>query len=306
MVALVDRLAALPPEAPEPRKREIRFTKTRKYPGRNRVMHRSDAADAKMAQWLRDEVYDTPERNKCENPFITSAIGLRSRALQEIDVWEGKPIGKVPVEFQGRCRKCAPCLAHRRKLWTARAIDELHVSSRNWFATLTVNPEKRFLVKVDAASRAKAAGHGEWWQMSTEDQFIYLGKVLAEEITRWFKRVRKKSGTSFRYLLICEPHADGFPHYHALIHEQALPVTKRCLEETWRYGFSQFRLMDGSSRTARYVSKYLSKDARTRVRASRHYGRAHKERSITEAVMTATRAISPEDPACPKSHKGPP
>lgn len=52
MVAYSDRLAALPPEAPEPRKREIRFTKTRKYPGRSRVMHRSDAADARMAQWL--------------------------------------------------------------------------------------------------------------------------------------------------------------------------------------------------------------------------------------------------------------
>ena len=100
MVHLVDRLASLPAPEAEPRSRNIHFRKTRKYPGRSRVMHRSDAADAKMAQFLREEIYDTPVRNRCENPFITSAIGLPG--------FSGT-CPEIPPEFwteDGPCRRC--------------------------------------------------------------------------------------------------------------------------------------------------------------------------------------------------------
>lgn len=131
--------------------------------------------------------------------------------------------------------------------------------------------------------------------MSSENQFRYLVKYLNQEIDRYLKRVRK-SGAPFRYLLVSEAHKDGFPHFHLLVHEAALPLTKRLLESNWRLGYSQFRLVNNSDpRSAFYVCKYLAKSAQTRVRASKGYGRAHLVRAATEAIGSLTRLL-PENP----------
>src|SRR3546814_2282418 len=50
------------------------------------------------------------------------------------------------------------------------------------------------------------------------------------------------TGVPLRYLLVVEPHDDGFPHFHILMHEQDSPVRKALLEEQWRSGFSHWRL----------------------------------------------------------------
>jgi len=61
---------------------------------------------------------------------------------------------------------------------------------------------------------------------------------------------------------------------HVLVHEALGKVTKRELEASWRSGFSHWRLVPvGDTRAAAYVTKYLTKSALTRVRASQRYGR---------------------------------
>lgn len=271
------------PPVPTPRHRT-------RYPGRNRVMGRDTALELRARQLFEADT----RKHKCMSPYIVAGLGLASPSLALKRWWDGDSNAPVPVEIASRCRKCAACLAHRRRLWATRARDELRAASRSWFATLTVRPEIRFMAALEAATRAEAAGHGDWRRISAETKFEYLVQVLGEEVTRYWKRLRKSAGVPLRYLLVAEAHKDGFPHFHMLIHEEALPTTKRALESAWRYGFSQFRLVDGNDpRSAWYVSKYLAKDARTRVRASRRYGRPDSMvRTLTERLLGATRELA--------------
>lgn len=276
-------------EAAQHRVQSMHMRKQRKYPGRNRVMARGDAADAKMRQHIAD-MGDTGDRPyACTDPYVVYGIGLPDPAQAIPRYFEGKSNSKIPVEFNSRCRKCEGCLAHRRRLWSARACDELTAANRTWFATLTVNPDNRFLARMHAEAMAGTAGHRSWLEMSCDDQFKYLVKYLNRELDKYFKRLRK-GGAVLRYLLVSEKHKDGFPHFHLLIHEPALPVTKLVLESNWRLGYSQFRLVDKSPRSAFYVCKYLAKDAQTRVRASSRYGRAQLVRAATEAAGAAVAA----------------
>lgn len=93
------------------------------------------------------------------------------------------------------------------------------------------------------------------------------------EITKYLKRVRKKSGAPLRYILVAEAHKSGLPHYHMLIHEcdPSRQVRHKDLTAAWSWGFTRFKLVE-TSNTAWYVCKYLSKAQLARVRASVRYG----------------------------------
>lgn len=177
------------------------------------------------------------------------------------------------ITVRVRCRKCPECLRHKRRLWTARGIDEVRTSMRTWFGTLTVSPERRFQAKLMADKREALRGNGSLSSLTSVERTRAIASVLNPEVTRWLKRVRKQSGANLRYLLVCEPHKDGFPHFHLLLHERGQPVTKRVLESQWTYGHSHWRLVPtGEVAQVGYVCKYITKSAQTRIRASRHYG----------------------------------
>ena len=111
---------------------------SQKYPGRDRVMQRSDAAAIRYEQYLAE---DRPQsRFQCENPVTVYGIGLPS-FLRPTEA-------PMPVEQQVRCRKCDGCLAHKARLWIARGVDEIKASTRTWFGTLTVRPEDRFVLRA--------------------------------------------------------------------------------------------------------------------------------------------------------------
>lgn len=244
---------------------------SRTYAGRNRVLNRSDALDILWRQ-SSDDWIGSRELFPCESPYVISAIGLPSFTAPEG--------GKVPLEIPTRCRKCQACLKHRRRLWTARAIDEIKFSSRTWFGTLTYHPEARFMREMQAASIASDAGIGNWRALDEATTFQYLQKSTGKDLTDYLKRVRKSSKVDLRYLLVCEAHKDGFPHYHMLLHERALPVTKKLLEEKWRFGFSHWRLVDNyDAKAAYYACKYLTKDHKTRIRGSVRYGQSFAQKT---------------------------
>lgn len=175
------------------------------------------------------------------------------------------------VEMQLRCRKCEACLRARAAEWRQRALAEMSAASRTWFATLTIRPEERWRIDYAALQRYPELG------VEAVRSFRERHTVVCQELTRFLKRVRKNSGAPLRYLLVAESHKDGFPHYHALIHEVSpdKPVRHATLSAGWTFGFSQFKLTT-DPKSAYYVTKYLTKSALARVRASARYGRSER------------------------------
>lgn len=249
------------------------------YPGRGRVMSRDSARDYLFDQNVRA---DSPDKYACTQPFEVSAIGLPSQ-------FEGK--GPLPLTLVNRCRKCANCLLHRRRLWTARAIDEIAAANRTWFGTLTVSPENRFAMMLRAERAKLRASREAFSSLGITEQFSLLSRAMGVEITLWLKRLRAAHPEPFRYLLVMEAHKDGFPHGHVLIHEGVTPITKRKLEDQWRSGFSHWRLVGDDPRAASYVCKYLNKSALSRVRGSQRYGRGGQAAAITERLESATHSL---------------
>lgn len=187
------------------------------------------------------------------------------------------------------CRKCDRCLQARSREWTRRAIVETTQSVRTWFGTLTMDPHWHSLALLRA--RAK---HSDWSELPRERQFGALVREVAPSLTRYLKRVRKNSGAALRFLLVAEEHKKqlaGFPHFHLLVHEvnENRPVRKAILRGEWSLGFSRWKLADAYS--ARYVCKYLAKEASTRVRASKDYGRGDDRSAVDH--LSGRRVIYP-------------
>lgn len=161
------------------------------------------------------------------------------------------------IDLHLPCRKCLPCLKRKARVWSHRATVETAAAFRTWFVTFTIRPENRLRFRLLASRQG-------------DETFAGVHRAIGKEFTLFFKRVRKNTGQPLRYCLFAEKHKDGFPHYHALIHERGAAIPRRDIETEWVHGFTSFRLCDGSA--GRYVTKYVTKDACARVRASIRYG----------------------------------
>lgn len=200
------------------------------------------------------------------------------------------PGAAVPqgIRLLCRCRKCPPCLHERALEWWGRATAETEAATRTWFVTLTLAPASHYEMQVRAELRLGDRGIS-WMGLSQEKQFAERHYEISREITKYLKRVRKNSKAVLRYLLVCEKHTgarstevregavtvEGLPHYHLLVHETdpSRPVRKRILEQAWPFGFADAKLAE-DVRSATYLTKYLSKSAEARVRASIGYGKS--------------------------------
>lgn len=207
---------------------------------------------------------------KCENPIeVYRVVGQVGRTgLTETRVSEGQDRRSIAVTL--RCRKCSTCLYARAKYWREAAMREMLLSTRTWFGTLTLTPEEHANCAYAAMS---AVGVEEFGRLSLNEQLPLRHRHVSRSLTLALKRLRKRMGANaFRYLLVCEAHKSGLPHYHALLHEVRSdhPIRKSVLNDFWPLGFSQWRL--AKPEAARYVAKYLSKAAQARVRASQRYG----------------------------------
>lgn len=163
-------------------------------------------------------------------------------------------------------------------MWAGRAALEFAQSWRTWLGTLTFAPHERY--RVLAAVRLRLAVEGVSFDALSEgERFRELAAELWPHLRNMVKRLRF-AGMELRYLVACEPHRDGFPHFHVLLHEQRhhAGVGRRQIEAQWRDGQSGVALGHASFKLvrdvdgARYACKYLGKTATDRVRASQHYG----------------------------------
>jgi len=146
------------------------------------------------------------------------------------------------------CRKCAKCRKFKQWIWASRARREMQEAKRTWFVTFTMHPHHRMLAAVSGDPHA----------------------YIKEHVSLWLKRVREESGAKLRYLCAIEDHKDGTPHCHMLIHEHSCPLPKRMIQRHWTLGFSNAKL--ASAANCDYVTKYIGKDTKGRVRASLKYG----------------------------------
>jgi len=201
-----------------------------------------------------------PEPYRYMQPFLAKEwkpVRYEFRSVPQEKIYI--PSGQARFLIIGTaCRKCEMCLRNRQKLWAARARQEINLATRTWFCTLTINPHWRFILSARSGSK----------------NFHQSYREVGKEVTKYFKRLRK-SGHKFRYLMVMEAHKNGYPHVHLFIHEGLTPIPKRKLQTEWQLGYSSFKLVDeNDGNAARYVTKYLSKDARHRIRGSIKYGRS--------------------------------
>lgn len=200
-------------------------------------------------------------------------------------VREGRPFrhksgGKILViDMETPCRRCQACLRSRARLWSTRGEQEIAGSTRTWFGTLTLGPQ----VQMANAMRARLR-HPDFNMASDERRFGYLVQAAGPLVTKWLKRVRKESGARMRYMLVAERHKSGMPHFHIIVHEASIatPIRKDVLRRQWYHGFSRWKL--ATKGAARYLCKYLAKEAASRVRASCRYGSAEWYRAVSSQV----------------------
>lgn len=233
----------------------------------------------------------------CISPVIRPFTGLRDKRLAWLRMlsvetewpgtdyapghgWIGDATSSVlsdhgvvrHVDVAVRCRKCPNCLRARAGLWRIRASREIEAASRTWFGTLTLNPDAHFRC-VAKAAQALAAQGLSWDRLDPDDAFKERCKPLTHECQLWVKRLRKRA-EGLRYCLVVERHKSGLPHVHVLVHETREAIRHRQLSDAWSWGFVKFNLVrdEEGPQAARYVAKYLSKSAATRVKASLRYG----------------------------------
>jgi len=226
----------------------------------------------------------------CTDPFVEERHGaVYTRGSDGIVGFRCSQM----LEIHRRCRKCDNCRKQRQVLWRERAKEEVNQTilrgCRTWFGTLTLNPAVEARMRLACISREADQGV-VFEQLPEPEQFRLRWLQVSAEITLALKRART-SGQRFRHLIVSEKHdgdglygALGVPHAHLLIHELDVgaPIRHAQLAELWPHGFSTWKLVE-EPRHVSYVTKYLAKDARSRVRASQRYGES-------STVLTQSRA----------------
>lgn len=190
----------------------------------------------------------------------------------------GQPDNRTTLEviLETKCRKCPDCLKKRAARWRLRAQAETAMSTRTWFGTLTLSPEAHQRALDRARLTCRRRGLCDFEALDASEQFALRVAEIGKELTLYLKRLRSATGARLRYLVVAEAHESGLPHLHALIHEIGQQVGERQLSGQWKLGFCRWRLVPtDNAAAAGYLCKYLSKDARSRVRASGHYGKGH-------------------------------
>lgn len=175
--------------------------------------------------------------------------------------------GQRPVGYEMwvPCRRCQKCLQIKSFLWSDRAQLEIALSPRTWMVTLTFAPHHLAGILIEARKLTD-----DW--CDPRQKVKAIERAAYAHVARYFKRVRKRTGLRFRYMATAEyGEESGRLHYHVLVHELEGPLTQRVLDACWR-SHTHVRLVRDGYRAARYVAKYLTKDAASRMRASLFYG----------------------------------
>lgn len=187
------------------------------------------------------------------SPYCLTPVQVRRRIRGREGVRSLQAVMLAP------CRKCEKCLQFRQMKWRERMQRELLASRRSWFVTLTFDDVALAGIYLKAA--AEGCEHVE-----------AVNKHAYSLVQLFLKRVRKTR--KIRFFAVFELGEEtARPHYHLIIHEvSGPPLLARHIEDQWPW-ISHARLVNmGRRGLASYVTKYLTKTAGIRVRASNRYG----------------------------------
>ena len=228
----------------------------------------------------------------CERPY-----GTVHRGRPEVDrPYHMHDKGVQYVEILTRCRNCEPCRKVRRNLWSYRASAETQAWPRTWFGTLTLRPEAHWRFLTEARAKGDAGGTDIDTEVSPEEAFRRYEARVWREVDLMLKRIRQArvdaGEGNIRYLCVTERHKSGVAHYHLLVHQVGeMPLKHTALEGGWPHGFTKWRLVKHMAE-ARYVAKYLAKDAVARVRASQSYGEAFESFALEGLSLLGKQVIT--------------
>lgn len=211
---------------------------------------------------------------RCESPYTREIVATNDRVYDASVDLRYRPGGFRRMILHTRCRKCERCLRRRSVEWSVRAVAEMRAASRTWFCTFTLSPEEQYLCLMRAHTRLRKA-QVDPHELDAIREFMERSREVGVLLTKAIKRLRKNTGSKMRYLAVTERHKSGLPHLHLLIHEQGEPITYRQIVAEWPHGFPTVKLVKGDGdfeRSARYVTKYVAKNALTRIRGSLGYG----------------------------------
>lgn len=244
---------------------------------------------------------------KCERPVIIELVGHPDWH----ELRKDPDAHRLYADAAVRCRRCAWCLRQRASLWAQRAKLELQRAPRTWFVTLTLSPENHHRLFTKALLAGRSADTAE---LEFQARAWAIGLEITKYIKRLRKSGGSNPGpVRFRYAMVAEKHSgkrkkrvlaqsvEGFPHYHFFLHEtfcqpmrmrkvlredgsilhdkNGRPYWTGAIAEQWPFGHVVCKEVDVSTPGAAgwYLSKYLSKDASCRVRASRGYGASSEQ-----------------------------
>lgn len=175
------------------------------------------------------------------------------------------------------CGKCIGCRLERSRQWAMRCVMEAKQHEDNCFITLTYD----------------------------ENHVPKNGSLLPEDLTKFFKRLRKFLGNKKIRYFACGEYGEKHnrPHYHAIIfgfnfkdrtrtinpHTQTPVGYSPTLAKLWTFGYSSVGDMtfESAAYVARYcVKKYYGKPADV----ARHYG----DRKPEYVVMSRRPGIASE------------
>jgi hypothetical protein len=248
----------------------------------------------------------------CTSPSLLSVksraykpAGDRSRValVGDPDYTSGQKHGRISrnipayTDLWVRCRKCDNCMGARAMHWKDRIVYEIHQASRTWFGTLTLAPDVQFRMLLEARRKydiesgidaTSETRNKSFDQLSVDQQFERQCRLYYREVQKFFKRIRKKNPAVFKYVVVFEKHTEklsGFPHAHFLLHERSGVIRHRELAGEWSLGLTNFKLVEDDG-GASYVTKYLWKEACSKIRASTDYGREPPNASEAQDVET--------------------
>lgn len=242
------------------RQREL----VRKTKGRKRIHPMRDVLRIAGDAIHRGLVTKSPVRAEwdisggCQSPVYIDLVGRKHVVNGQYHSRDPQG-GMYSLDLWAKCRRCVVCLRKRAHHWAKRAQKEFGVAPRTWFATFTFRPEEHQRLQMQATERL-ASRCVQFDLLNAEEQWQETIGEYGQELTKYWKRLRKNTGVKFRYVLVAEPHKNGFPHFHALIHETDPSHQLRHAELTlgWNLGYTKFKLVR-DPKVAWYVAKYLSK-----------------------------------------------
>lgn len=162
---------------------------------------------------------------RCENPYVKTPTGVKKWHLfSEQGRLNATPFG---------CGQCIGCRINKARMWQLRILMESSVTADNCFVTLSYEDEN--LQFTDSG----------------------LPDLIPQDLTKYFKRLRKNSGKKLRYFAVGEyGKQTQRPHYHIAIFglsELDLPV----IDSSWGMGFTHIGELNEN--TANYISGYVTK-----------------------------------------------